>query len=98
MTDDRGNLSRQIDMLAFQFQLEHAMPATHILLPKKSPSEIKAFVEALCDEIDGLGSRPVVYERFISAEPFTHIADFRDLEIMLYDGSQLIVGRADGIQ
>lgn len=94
--DTRGPLAKQIDQLAFQFMLQHGgQPATHILLPLRSRSEIKDFTEALCDEIEGIGSRPQVFDRFIRAKPGEKIADYRDLEIQVYDGDALIVGRAD---
>jgi hypothetical protein len=88
MTNDRGPLAESIDRLAYQCLLQTGQPATHILLPKKSPSEIKAFVRALCDEIEGIGSEPEVFARFMDGQT----AQFRDLTIALYDGSQLIVG------
>lgn len=97
MDDTRGPLARQIDQLAFQFKLEQGRDATHILLPLRARSEIKDFTEALCDEIEGIGSRPQVFDRFVRAEPGQRIAEYRDLEIQVYDGDSLIVGCAEQV-
>jgi hypothetical protein len=97
VTDSRGPLARQIDLLAFQFRIEHNAEATHILLPTRARSEIKDFVAALCAEIEGIGSEPQVFDRFIRAKPGDRIAEFRDLEIQTYEGDSLIVGRADQV-
>lgn len=95
--DTRGPLAKQIDQMAFQFKLQHGQDATHILLPLRSRSEIKDFTAALCAEIQGIGSEPQVFDRFIRSEPGQKIADYRDLEIQTYDGDSLIVGRADQV-
>jgi hypothetical protein len=92
MTDDRGPLSMEIDRLAFECKLREGKEATHILLPRKAPSVVKEFVKALCDEIEGIGTPPEVFDRFVRQEV---PAQFRGLDIAMYDGDRLIVGGAD---
>lgn len=93
MTDlPRSPLCESIDQLAFACRLSGKEP-THILLPRKSPSEVKDFVEALCDEISGIGRPQEVFARFMDGQT----AQFRNLTISLYDGTQLIVGGEDAL-
>lgn len=87
--DDRGPLAREIDSLAYEYLLKTGQKASHILLPKRSPSIVKEFVEALCAEVPAAGSPPFVFDCFMRQG---REAEFRGLQIAVYDGNDLIVG------
>lgn len=75
--------------MAYEYLLKTGQEATHILLPKRSPSIIKEFVEALCAEVPEVGDPPFVFDCFVRQE---RPAEFRGLQVVVYDGGDLIVG------
>jgi hypothetical protein len=89
-------LADSMRQLAFGFQLQTGQEATHILLPRKAlRSEVKPWVEQLCAEVEGLGKPHHVFDRIVSTPDGETSCIFCDLQVAMYDGSDVIVGRAD---
>lgn len=87
--------------LAFEFKLRSGQEATHIMLPRRAlKSEVKPFIEALVREEPEASDAPPDKK---AAHVFDLIVnegaecEFADLHIVMYDGEQLVVGRADGL-
>lgn len=96
-TPDRP-LAAAMRQLAFGFKLQTGQEATHILLPRKSlRSEVIPFVEALCREEPAIGKPHVAFDRMVSTPDGEPIAEFCGLTMMMYDGRDVVVGRADGL-
>lgn len=90
-------LADQMKQLAFGFQLQTGKEATHIMLPRKAlRSEVKPWVEALCAEVE-VGKPHDVFDRIVSTPDGETSCLFVDLQVVMYDGQQLIVGRADAL-
>lgn len=95
MTNSHTPLADAMRRLAFEFKLRSGEDATHILLPKKAlRSEVKPFIEALCAET-GAGHPPRVFDRIVNGEG--EQCSFCDMVIAMYDGSHVVVGRADPV-
>ena len=85
-----GPLAKQIESLAFEYRLRTGQEATHILLPRKSPSQVKAFIEALVAEEQQIGSAPFVFDCLWRQEREAH---FCGLQVVVADNcSDVIVG------
>lgn len=88
-------LADTMRQLAYGFMLQTGQEATHILLPRRAlRSEVKPFVEALCAEEPDAGKPPYVFDRIVNGDE-DEPCEFAGLIIRMYDGEQVIVGRAD---
>jgi hypothetical protein len=91
-------LADSMRQLAFGFQLQTGQEATHILLPRKAlRSEVKPWVEQLCAEEPEIGPPHRVFDRIVSTEDGDPVCTFAGLLVAMYDGSSVIVGRADAL-
>ena len=87
--ETQGPLARQMQALAFEYRMRTGTEATHILLPRRSPSRVKEFVEALVKEEQGIGSAPFVFDCFWRQE---RPAQFAGFEIAMANCDDVIVG------
>lgn len=91
-------LADAMRQLALGFQLQSGQEATHILLPRKAlRSEVKPWVEQLCAEEPTLGQPHHVFDRIVSTPDGEPMCLFAGLLVAMYDGQELIVGRADAL-